>query len=174
MSHNKIGDVQVAQGDLRRSSYRDSLVITDRLAQSDPGNTGWRRDLSVSYEKVGDVQVAQGDLAGALTSYRDSLVIRDRLAKSDPGNAGWQRDLSVSYNKIGDVQVAQGDLAGALTSYRDSLVIETGWRNPIPATPAGSAILPCRTQRSRMPSKRWGMAPRRWRRCGAAMRLCFV
>ena len=56
-------------------SYRDSLAIAERLAQSDPGNADWQRDLSVSYEKVGDVQVAQGDLAGALKSYRDSLAI---------------------------------------------------------------------------------------------------
>jgi tetratricopeptide (TPR) repeat protein len=89
--------VQVAQGDLAGAlkSYRDSLAIRDRLAKSDPGNAGWRRDLSVSYNKVGDVQAAQGDLAGALKSYRDSLAIRDRLAQSDPGNAGWQRDLAV-------------------------------------------------------------------------------
>ena len=124
-SYSKIGDVQVAQGDLAGAlkSYRDGLAIIDRLAKSDPGNAGWQRDLSVSYDKVGDVQVAQGDLAGALKSYRDSLAIADRLAQSDPGNAGWQRDLSVSYEKIGDVQVAQGDLAGALKSYRDGLAI---------------------------------------------------
>jgi tetratricopeptide repeat protein len=90
--------VQVAQGDLAGAlaSYRDSLVIRERLAKSDPGNAGWQRDLSVSYNKIGDVQRAQGDLAGALTSYRDSLVLFDRLAKSDHGNTGWQRDLSVS------------------------------------------------------------------------------
>ena len=76
----------------------------ERLAQSDPGNAGWQRDLWVSYNKVGDVQVAQGDLAGALKSYRDGLAIAERLAQSDPGNAGWQRDLSVSYNRVGDVQ----------------------------------------------------------------------
>ncbi len=78
MSYEKVGDVQVAQGDLAGAltSYRDSLAIRDRLAKSDPGNAGWQRDLSVSYNKVGDVQVAQGDLAGALTSYRDSLAIR--------------------------------------------------------------------------------------------------
>jgi tetratricopeptide (TPR) repeat protein len=137
------GDVQVAQGDLAGAltSYRDSLAIRDRLAQSDPGNAGWRHDLSASYDRVGDVQVAQGDLAGALTSYRDSLAIFDRLAQSDPGNAGWRRDLSVSFNKVGDVQVAQGDLAGALTSYRDGLAIRdrlaqsdpgnAGWRRDL-------------------------------------------
>ena len=155
--------MQEAQGDLAGAlkSYRDSLAIIDRLAKSDPGNTGWQRDLSVSYEKVGDVQVAQGDLAGALKSYRDSLAISERLAKSDPGNAGWQRDLSVSYEKVGDVQVAQGDLAGALKSYRDSLAITTGWRNPIPAMPAGSAISRCRTTRS---------ATCRWRRATSPAR----
>lgn len=71
MSYEKVGDVQVAQGDLAGAltSYRDSLAIRDRLADADPGNAGWQRDLSVSLNKVGDVQVAQRDLAGALTSY---------------------------------------------------------------------------------------------------------
>ena len=104
-------------------SYQDSLAIAEQLAQSDPGNAGWQRDLSVSYDNVGDVQVAQRDLAGALKSYRDSLAIRERLAQSDPGNAGWQRDLSVLYEKVGKVQMAQGDVAGALQSYRDGRAI---------------------------------------------------
>ena len=143
VSHNRIGEVQRAQGDLvgALKSYRDGLAIRDRLAQSDPGNTQWQRDLSVSCNKVGEVQVARGDLAGALKSFRENLAIRDLLATSDPGNAGWQRDLSVSYEKIGDAQVAQGDLAGALTSYRDGLAIadrlaktdlaNAGWQNDL-------------------------------------------
>ena len=70
VSYDKVGDVQVAQGDLAGAlkSYRDSLAIRERLAQSDPGNADWQRDLSVSYDRAGDVQVAQGDLAGALAS----------------------------------------------------------------------------------------------------------
>ena len=49
VSYNRIGDVQVAQGDLAGAltSYRDSLAIAERLAKSDPGNAGWQRDLSV-------------------------------------------------------------------------------------------------------------------------------
>ena len=107
------GDVQVAQGDLAGAltSYRDSLAIRDRLAQSDPGNPGWRHDLSASYDRVGDVQVAQGDLAGALTSYRDSLAIFDRLAQSDPGNAGWRRDLPRDQRPFGAIRSRQRRLA---------------------------------------------------------------
>ncbi len=84
-------------------SFRDGLAIRDALAKSDPGNAGWRRDLSVSYNKIGDVLVAQGDLPAALKSFRDGLAIRDALAKSDPGNAGWRRDLIVSCVKIASV-----------------------------------------------------------------------
>ena len=70
MSYDRIGDVLVAQGNLPEAlkSFRDGLAIADRLAQADPGNALWQRDLSVSYNKIGDVLVAQGNLAEALTS----------------------------------------------------------------------------------------------------------
>ena len=120
MAYDKIGNVQVAQGDLAGAlkSYRDSLAIRGQLAQSDPGNTGWQRDLSVSYNKIGNVQVTQGDLAGALKSYRDDLAITDRLARSDPGNAGWQRDLAVSNGNIAIVLGKMGNGAEALEALR--------------------------------------------------------
>src|SRR5262249_4751192 len=57
------------------------------LAQSDPGNGRWQRDLAVSYGKVGNVQVVQGDLPAALSSYQAVLGLMERLAQSDPGNA---------------------------------------------------------------------------------------
>ena len=106
--------MQQAQGNLAAAlaSYQASLDIRDRLAKSDPGNTVWQRDLSVSYIKVGDVEVAQGNLPAALTSYQSSLAIVDRLAKSDPSNAGWQHDLSRSYIKVGDVQTGSGQSGG--------------------------------------------------------------
>ena len=77
VSHNKIGDVLVAQGNLAQAleSYRASLAIAERLAGADPGNAGWQRDLSVSHERIGDVLAAQGNLPQALESYRASLDI---------------------------------------------------------------------------------------------------
>ena len=52
----------------RSKAYRDSLAIAERLAAADRSNTGWQRDLSVSYDKIGDVLVAQGKLDEALKS----------------------------------------------------------------------------------------------------------
>jgi len=130
-----VGDVLKAQGDLigAQKNYRDFLAISQKLANQNPSNAGWQRDLSVSYNKMGDVLNAQGDLAGALKSYGASLEISQKLASQDPSNADWQRDLSVSYNKVGGVLNAQGDLAGALKSYRDSLAIREKLANQDPS-----------------------------------------
>jgi Flp pilus assembly protein TadD len=101
--------------------YRLALAIFNRLAQADPGNAGWQRDLSVSYEKVGDVLVAQGNLPEALKAFRDSHNIFNRLAQADPGNAGWQGDLIVSYVKLAGI-----DQTGARTFLTQAQQIAEG------------------------------------------------
>jgi tetratricopeptide (TPR) repeat protein len=125
VSYNRIGDVQVAQGDLARAlqSYRDDLAIVHRLAQSHPDNTDRQRDLYFSYVKIGDVQIEQGDLSGALKFYNNCLAVISLLAQSNAGNLGWQFDLGISHERIGNVQAAQGDLAAALISYRTKFAI---------------------------------------------------
>jgi tetratricopeptide (TPR) repeat protein len=127
-SHNKIGNVLEAQGDLvgALAAYRTCLAIRDTLASRDASNTLWQRDLCISNVKLGDVLVAQGDLPGALAAYHTGLAIMEPLAARDAGNTQWQRDLSVSQEKIGNVLVAQGDLPGALAAYRTGLgIMET-------------------------------------------------
>ena len=69
----------MAPGDLKAAlkSFQDGLVVFERLAQSDPGNAGWQRDLSVSYAKLADV-------------YRKSTEtakVRDALAAGRAGGA---------------------------------------------------------------------------------------
>ena len=105
LSFDEQSDVLVAQGNLPAAldSYRASLRIAERLAQADPGNAGWQRDVSVSHNKIGEVLVAQGNLPAALDSYRASMRIAERLAQADRGNAGWQRDLIVSFVKLSEV-----------------------------------------------------------------------
>ena len=92
----------VAQGKLQEAleAYQQSLAIMKRLAEQDKTNSGWQRDLSVSYEKVGDVLVAQGKLQEALEAYQQSLAIAKRLAEQDKTNSGWERDLIVSLFEV--------------------------------------------------------------------------
>ena len=125
VSHEKIGNVLVAQGDGpgALAAYRKGLEIREVLTARNPANTVWQRDLSVSHERIGDVLVAQGDGPGAFAAYRKGLAIREALAVRDPANTEWQRDLAVSHEKIGNVLVAQGDGPGALAAYRKGLAI---------------------------------------------------
>ena len=55
MSHNKIGDVLVAQGDGpgALAAYRKGLAIAEALAARDPANTQWQTDVAVSCAKLG-------------------------------------------------------------------------------------------------------------------------
>ncbi|MCA3586261.1 MAG: TIR domain-containing protein, partial [Methylocystis sp.] len=109
----------------QREAAQQAVGIFGRLAERDPGNTQWQRDLSVSHERIGTVLEAQGDLPGALRAYQAVMAIATRLAERDPGNTEWQRDLSISHQRIGSVLRAQGDLPGALRAYQASLAIRT-------------------------------------------------
>jgi tetratricopeptide (TPR) repeat protein len=84
VSHNRIGDVLRAQGNLPAALdvFKTSLSIAERLSKSDPGNAGWQRDLSVSHSKIGDVLRDQGNLLAALDAFKASLSIAERLSKS--------------------------------------------------------------------------------------------
>jgi tetratricopeptide (TPR) repeat protein len=96
VSYNNVGNVQVAQGDLAGAlkSYRDSLAIRERLAQSDPSNAGWQRDLAFGYARLADVYRRSKDREKALAALRAGKAIMDRLVKLSPDNASWKRDLA--------------------------------------------------------------------------------
>jgi tetratricopeptide (TPR) repeat protein len=91
-----VGDVQVAQGDLAGAlkSYRDSFAIADRLAQSDPGNAGWRRDVAASHGRLAIAFKKSGETPKALDALRQGRDIMARLTTLSPTNAEWKRDLA--------------------------------------------------------------------------------
>jgi tetratricopeptide (TPR) repeat protein len=123
----EVGNREILAGSLTHATeaFRCAQERAARLNETDPHNTGWQRDLSVSHNRIGDIRRAQGDLAGALDAYNKGLEIRARLAETDKHNTEWQRDLSVSHNKIGNVRLVQGDLASALDAYNKHLEIAT-------------------------------------------------
>ena len=62
VSHNKIGDVLRAQGDLAGAlkAYREDMAVAARLATADPSNADWQRDLYVSYWRMADISEKTG------------------------------------------------------------------------------------------------------------------
>jgi tetratricopeptide (TPR) repeat protein len=120
-----LGDVLEAQGKLAeaQSAYGEYLTISRRLAEQDPSNAGWQREVAVAHSRVGDVLAAQGKLAKAQSAYGEYLTISRRLAEQDPSNAGWQRGLEVAHSRVGDALAAQGKLAEAQSAYGEYLTI---------------------------------------------------
>ncbi|HET8682230.1 MAG TPA: hypothetical protein VFM54_10190 [Micromonosporaceae bacterium] len=55
-AYSLVGDVAQARGDLAAAgqAFTQALAISERLAQLDPTNTGWQRDLAAAHSKVGD------------------------------------------------------------------------------------------------------------------------
>ncbi|PWQ92629.1 hypothetical protein [Leucothrix pacifica] len=122
---NDEGDLLRSQGENRIAldRYQQSMKLTQKLVETEPENTEWQRDLSVSHNKVGDMHKANGDGVSALKAYEDGLAIAKALAELDPKHTQWQRDLSVSHNKVGDMHKANGDGVSALKAYEDGLAI---------------------------------------------------
>ena len=79
--------------DAAREAHEKSLAIAKRLAEADPSNSGWQRDLSVSYMKIGDAMAKQTQRAEALEFLQKGLAISEWLEKLDPSNAIWRGDL---------------------------------------------------------------------------------
>jgi tetratricopeptide (TPR) repeat protein len=119
------GDVLRAQGKLPEAlaAYQQGLAIAKRLADQDPSNAGWQRDLATAYDRMGDVLRTQGRLPEGLAAYQQGLAITKRLADQDPSNAGWQQDLAAAYDRMGDVRRAEGSFPEALDTYQQGLNI---------------------------------------------------
>ena len=96
MSHNKLGDVEVAAGNLdaARSAYEKSLAIAERLAKADANNSERQRDLVVSYAKIGGLFAQQSQRNEALEYFEKARAIAVRLTRHDPTKAVWRGDLA--------------------------------------------------------------------------------
>jgi hypothetical protein len=102
VSHEKIGDVLRDQGDLAgaQAAFRESLVVRRRLAEADPSNAGWQRDLSFVLTNLAEFYDQHGPRTEALPLAEESLSIDERLAALDPSNVTWQHDVAVSKTQV--------------------------------------------------------------------------
>jgi hypothetical protein len=91
-----------AQGSLPAAldSHKAELAIMERLVATDPSNTGWQRDLAISYGRVAVVEARQGTRDKALSNFRNARDIIVRLMAQSPDNAQLPKDLARLENQI--------------------------------------------------------------------------
>jgi Flp pilus assembly protein TadD len=101
VSYNKLGDVQLAQGNLAgaQASFEESRQIRARLAAADPTNAEWQADLVVSLVRV-SAAVDSATPAGretARSALRHALGIAEKLVAegrlTSHKQQGWVEDL---------------------------------------------------------------------------------
>ena len=109
MSHNKIGDVLMAQGNLTEAlnAYQESSAIRDRLAKADLNDPNRQRDLAISQGRVAIVLAKQGDASGALGKLKQGLAIISQLVKQSPENGQLlSKDLAAFDQSIATLEQA--------------------------------------------------------------------
>ena len=122
--HNRyVYDSKHGNAEWARWMLQRQHSVLEELVGAYPENTGWKRDLSISWSKVGDIEKARGNLSQAQDAYEKAQTIRLELTEKDPTNTKWQRDLGVSWNKIGDIEAARGNLSQARDAYEKTLTI---------------------------------------------------
>ncbi|WP_027443592.1 hypothetical protein [Erythrobacter cryptus] len=77
-----------------RERFAAGLAIREALAEREPGNAGWQRDLYVSHGKLGGLALAEGDRARALVSLHEAERVMAALCARWPDHPGFARDLA--------------------------------------------------------------------------------
>jgi tetratricopeptide (TPR) repeat protein len=112
-------------GDIGRAhtAATTALSLSRGLAERDPDNPVWQRDVSVTLNRLGAIALGSSELAEALKADEEALGIVRRLNERDPNNATWQRELAISLSGIGNVKSQTGDVRSALAAYDEGLAI---------------------------------------------------
>jgi hypothetical protein len=94
ISHNKIGDVQVAQGDREGAlrSFQAGMTMARQLAERDPGNAQWQTDMAVFCWKIGSLDtpaLLKAQRRATLEHGLGTLKMLDRAGRLEPRRKGW-------------------------------------------------------------------------------------
>ena len=73
-------------------SVRENLAIGRRLAERDPSNAVWQRELAVTCWRIAQLEVKAGRRAAALPLYEEASRILGFLAETAPGFAQWAKE----------------------------------------------------------------------------------
>ncbi|MGH8248508.1 MAG: tetratricopeptide repeat protein, partial [Gammaproteobacteria bacterium] len=89
-------------------NYRAAQRIVEELAQSDPNNARYRRDLMVIYNFLGNLNgnpryFHLDDPKTALEYYRKAAALQEQLAAADPKNTQAVMDRALGAAKMSDV-----------------------------------------------------------------------
>jgi tetratricopeptide (TPR) repeat protein len=126
--HLQQGDEAMDQGDLSAAlgHFRKGLAALRKLAQAEPSNGWWQKQLAHSQMRIGTVLLRQGRTAPARVCLEDSRAICLRALDADPGTQRMRWWIPTHLENLGDAIFEAGkDPDRALEHYQSALAI---WR----------------------------------------------
>lgn len=108
-SHGNISEAQIA--------YNEAMRQSSLLAEEEPTEILWQRNLSISHERLGNLATKQGDYTTAKDSHISALKIRESLAINSPDFSMWVELLCLSRTHLGHIAKEQGDINEAQALY---------------------------------------------------------
>lgn len=114
-----LGEALLRSGDAGAAlaSYREALVLRERLVADAPQDATLQRAVAVSHTRLSDLERHLGRASAARVHAEAARTILQRLADSQPGSELAQSDLVVGLNKLGDAAMSALDYAAALEAY---------------------------------------------------------
>ena len=114
----------MAQGKLTeaQAAYRENLAISRRLAEQDPSNAGWQRELAVAHSRVGGVLQTQGKLTepmGVFGGLGDHPAAGRRRTRA----SGWQSGFGGGAQPRGRGAGGAGQADGGEAAFGEDLAI---------------------------------------------------
>jgi len=115
-----LGDLHVTTGALRPAldAFRRGAWVADHLAQADPGNAGWQRDLATSNERLGDTYFRQEKRDAARQAFERALSVYSLLITRHPDDA-----QSLVFSVVPHLRLAELDASSRRDHLETALAI---------------------------------------------------
>jgi tetratricopeptide (TPR) repeat protein len=120
---SKLGELAIAEKEFEQAHLflEEHLNIATRIAQSNPENAEYQRDLSGAYGRMMGLAQAQNDIPAAVHYAENALRILETFVMRDITNAAWQQDLAGSFYNLGNVVEGSGNPKRAAALFTKSL-----------------------------------------------------
>jgi tetratricopeptide (TPR) repeat protein len=134
--HHNIGMVLSETGPPAEAlaACEKALAIRQKLADANPADAKFQRDLAWSHNNIGLVLSETGRPLEALKAHDTALAIRQKLADGAPSVPDYQGELAKTYNNIGAVLMDRLHKPGeALTAFKKACDIQQRLADASPA-----------------------------------------
>jgi tetratricopeptide (TPR) repeat protein len=116
-------DPQTLERGLQEFVYAEGLAR--KLAQMDPENGSYQRNIMFVLQKLGDIRQVQQDSDGAIAKYNEALEVAKQLVARPSPDPTWKRDLANCYSRVGQGFSQKQDFENALENLNTALDIRT-------------------------------------------------